>query len=1069
MAIYNASLLISASNATYFTNTTGGIAAVDVRGLNESWISSSALLTGSNTFVGNQIISGNVDINGTISASLQTGYLFVGDGNGRTQAVATSSIIANTDTGSLLVTASFSEGTRNITFTKGNSTTFNLGGFATTGSNTFTAQQYIDSPSNYGGTGLTIVSASMNFAGVGGRINFPNGGYFLGNPGDVMTFATDGVGQQFNTGDSSGSPSARNIQFKNTSPNGNIQLEAQNNGQVQLSGSATTIQGLRYPIADGTAGQAIVTNGFGTLTFGNVSINTGSFATTGSNTFNGQQIINIPTGLAPAAGIVLYNTGSDASGSMRLGITDPGNPFIQLKNKTWFQFGVNDELQYQSFTSSFDNGIIVGPYYTASEKVRIMPRSSSLQFSQDIGAGEKPILTLGVPSAIGTEKPSIFNTNVTIANTNGNLTFAQTGGSNSGIQFPDVKLYEDSSLKLIVDSPTGVNINGPIALISSSLGGKINFPNNAQLSGVTGDQFKFSANETSTQFLINSSSSPLNMIFENRGNNGQTQFLTNGNEFHSASSYTFNGGDVTINGNVYANNLTGSAISGYATLGANTFTGSQTIAPANGQPTLTLSGSIQNNVNFLAPGTFFNVAGGFSFNNNGPSGGSGSLTFSAMSASVQIGADSGLYISRVASPGGGPASTGQAILINHSGSLLLSNTTSTPTAVSHLSSSQANANTNLIFKTNSNTASTIISSSANIFVNPAAGLAGFTRYAGFGNIALNGSNLPQISGSMAFSPTMNNNYLGGPATTIVMRGPVSSSAWNINSNNVLGAINVGTSAANDASKCVSGLTIQANNVVGALQIIASANNLTNPIQATQNMVNGNFNLVAQSSSIVAVGNMVSDNSVGVTNNFYSSSLGTGSAVFSRNIVNGVTNAVLFTGTLDAGATAATPSMAANYIGGNTNTFFSNATGAGTNHSMTSVMAHGYQLIVSASSNPTINTGAGSAFFGRYNSQDGNRPKSAETVFAVGTGTSGSAGISRKTGFLIDSGSNSYFEGSLNVSGSTSFTGSVAMSSYAVLASVSSSLNFADDTAAAAGGVPLGGLYRNGNFVMIRLT
>ena len=46
------------------------------------------------------------------------------------------------------------------------------------------------------------------------------------------------------------------------------------------------------------------------------------------------------------------------------------------------------------------------------------------------------------------------------------------------------------------------------------------------------------------------------------------------------------------------------------------------------------------------------------------------------------------------------------------------------------------------------------------------------------------------------------------------------------------------------------------------------------------------------------------------------------------------------------------------------------------------------------------------------------------VFSVGTGISGS----RKTGFLIDSGSNSYFEGSLNVSGSTQFTGSVKVAS-----------------------------------------
>ena len=43
------------------------------------------------------------------------------------------------------------------------------------------------------------------------------------------------------------------------------------------------------------------------------------------------------------------------------------------------------------------------------------------------------------------------------------------------------------------------------------------------------------------------------------------------------------------------------------------------------------------------------------------------------------------------------------------------------------------------------------------------------------------------------------------------------------------------------------------------------------------------------------------------------------------------------------------------------------------------------------------------------------------------------------------------------------------SGYVILSQVSSSLNFVDDAAAAVGGVPLGGLYRNGNFIMIRLS
>jgi len=50
----------------------------------------------------------------------------------------------------------------------------------------------------------------------------------------------------------------------------------------------------------------------------------------------------------------------------------------------------------------------------------------------------------------------------------------------------------------------------------------------------------------------------------------------------------------------------------------------------------------------------------------------------------------------------------------------------------------------------------------------------------------------------------------------------------------------------------------------------------------------------------------------------------------------------------------------------------------------------------------------------------------------------------------------YLEGTLNIS-------------TAILSQVSQSLEFANDAAAAAGGVPLGGLYRSGNFILIRLV
>jgi hypothetical protein len=56
-----------------------------------------------------------------------------------------------------------------------------------------------------------------------------------------------------------------------------------------------------------------------------------------------------------------------------------------------------------------------------------------------------------------------------------------------------------------------------------------------------------------------------------------------------------------------------------------------------------------------------------------------------------------------------------------------------------------------------------------------------------------------------------------------------------------------------------------------------------------------------------------------------------------------------------------------------------------------------------------------------------------------------------------------------ITGSVLSTGSFTQNGFAILTQVSRSLNFADDAAAAAGGVPLGGLYRNGNAIQIRLA
>lgn len=74
--------------------------------------------------------------------------------------------------------------------------------------------------------------------------------------------------------------------------------------------------------------------------------------------------------------------------------------------------------------------------------------------------------------------------------------------------------------------------------------------------------------------------------------------------------------------------------------------------------------------------------------------------------------------------------------------------------------------------------------------------------------------------------------------------------------------------------------------------------------------------------------------------------------------------------------------------------------------------------------------------------------------------------SKQVGFNISSVTNGYvyeFSGSAKMNHNTTIDG------FTILSQVSSSLNFVDDSAAASGGVPLGGLYRSGSFVLIRLT
>jgi hypothetical protein len=71
--------------------------------------------------------------------------------------------------------------------------------------------------------------------------------------------------------------------------------------------------------------------------------------------------------------------------------------------------------------------------------------------------------------------------------------------------------------------------------------------------------------------------------------------------------------------------------------------------------------------------------------------------------------------------------------------------------------------------------------------------------------------------------------------------------------------------------------------------------------------------------------------------------------------------------------------------------------------------------------------------------------------------------------ISDNGSVVVINSATEITGSLGVSSTQTLQSFTILSNVGQNLNFANDVAAAAGGVPLYGLYRNGNFIMIRLT
>jgi hypothetical protein len=372
---------------------------------------------------------------------------------------------------------------------------------------------------------------------------------------------------------------------------------------------------------------------------------------------------------------------------------------------------------------------------------------------------------------------------------------------------------------------------------------------------------------------------------------------------------------------------------------------------------------------------------------------------------------------------GGNAST----LVPTSGSLMLVAKTFT-SASAHLSSS-ANSFVNLIFKNSSTAADTIISGSNNIFPNPTATTAGFKRYIGTSNWYTHGNSIPQLSGSMAWSPSFNGNIISHTQTNaFTWRGPVSSSASSINHNILMGGqINLGTAAATNHEKAISGVSAVGNALFnGTINSTAFVNTLTGSVSITGNLVFGAQVALNNNSSSLTYASNVQNGGITVNNN-YTPISGSGAGVLNARVT---TNTIYGTGHLlningSNTTTTQTKQFSYNILAG---TFLTASVGDGDTSAILGTGIIGNGLVVTGSTSPstalgadTANVSQGSVFVGRFNAQNGSKSKTAETVFAVGTGT---GYTNRKTGFLIDSGSNTFIEGTLNVSGSSTFTGSL---------------------------------------------
>jgi hypothetical protein len=988
--------------------------------------------------VGMSFVGGDLNLESTFTASLQQGYVWVGDSAGRTVTVATSSFIDTFVSGNLVTTASFNQYT---------------------------------SSNNQRVTALESTSASL-------LIETQNLELFSASAlTSISNLNASSASQQI----SINSLNSATASYVTETESGSFLITASVSGQTLTftKGDNTTF-GVTLPTGSGGSTDLTSLNAFTASQY----VSNSFFATTGSNTFTGEQIISsslIVTNVIKGTGSIflqpdlndtrtleIYNTSATdthitaSGGNLFLGndetyvlVTTYGNQkIVTLRGDQGISASGSLDIS-GSLTASLQTGYVwVGN--ASGRTVTVATSSFGGGGSTDTGSlmvtgsiagniltftkGDASTFNLTIPSATG----SVLDTGSFA--TTGSNTFTGVNTFNERTNLQGINVYTGSASGIYIGDRTNFapttagNIPGNQHTVVGQ--GALNSFGNGDLNAAFGP---------SALYLLISGSSNLAMgafagyalvngntnifIGDQAGNGmqgGDNNFFLGssaGNNFRTGS---FN---IMIGLNTQGNLATGSG---------NLFIGYQT------------GGKIANNVDnqfAVAYGTDLTprrllYKSGSEADNLGLYGGlevENTFTASLAQGFAWVG-DSNNRTSLVATSsfGGGGGTgfattgsnvfTGDQTLIDNSGNFftisdasgsMMLVAKSYTSASAHLSSSVNQVN--LIWKDNNNTADTIISGSGNIFSNPAAPVATFKRYVGGSNNIYTNSGIPSITGSMQFSPSMNRN-VGSFAVPI--RGPISSSAWTLNDNLVgAGIVNLGTAAASMVSASA-GCNFNSNLLMGGtVNITANRNTLDTAVSFNSNIVFGAaLNLNHNSSSVNYFSN-IQNGGITINNNYTPTA---GSTTFRRtvaasiNTVYGINHLATIGGTNTS--TTAVRNLTANLMAGTYIT--ASLQDTGDNTSMIAVNMMGNALIVSGTSaspltSPLADATYGSVFSGRFNAVDGNKAKTAETVFAIGTGTSYA---NRKTGFLIDSGSNTFIEGTLNVSGSTTMTGSLILSS-----------------------------------------